>query len=135
MCPSFVLRTFDTLIALLVVSILASILLGASVVFASEDSPFYFDESGKVQQHGHWSPMLPNSNRYTEADQRAYQDWRNAETLRKNDELIENYHAPKPIAPLPSYWSTYGPPSDYSVTGPDGRSQHCQQSFSRVICQ
>jgi hypothetical protein len=78
-------RAFDTLYALLVASIIGTILLGASAVFASDDSPFGFDESGKLYQRDTWSPISPNSRRTSEADQRNYNDWVNSQTLRQNE--------------------------------------------------
>lgn len=127
--PSLVLRILDTLQALLSASIIGAILLGASAVFASDDSAFYFDESGKVQMNGAWSPGSPNSNRYTEEDRRQYNAWTNAETLRKNEALIDGYYGSKPVAPPSSS-------SDYWITAPDGRSQWCRSIAPRqVICQ
>lgn len=127
--PSLVFRILDALQVLLVSSIIGAILLGASAVFASDDSAFYFDESGKVQMNGTWSPGSPNSNRYTEEDRRQFNAWTNAETLRKNEALIDDYYSSKPaVSPSSS--------SDYWITTPDGRSQWCRSIAPRqVICQ
>lgn len=127
--PSIFLRVMDTLQALLIASIIGTILIGASAVFASEDSPFGFDESGKLYQRDTWSPMSPNSRRTTEQDRRQYNAWSNAQTLRKNEALVDEYYSSKPSA-LPSG------SSDYWITGADGRSQWCRSIATRqVICQ
>jgi hypothetical protein len=128
--PSMTLRILSTLQALLVAAIIGTIVLSASAVFASDDSAFYFDESGKVQMNGTWSPMSPNSRRTTEEDRRQYNAWTNAETLQKNGALVDEYYNQKSsTTPSPSS-------SDYWVTAPDGRSQWCRSIAPRqVICQ
>ncbi|MDK2745533.1 MAG: hypothetical protein NDI90_21735 [Nitrospira sp. BO4] len=110
-------------------AVVVVVLLAGSAVFASDDSPFYFDESGKMQMNGTWSPMHPNSRRTTEEDRRQYNAWANAETLRKNEALVDEYYSPKPSAPPSGS-------SDYWISGPDGQSQWCRSiAPRRVICQ
>lgn len=121
-------RAFDTLYALLIASILGTILLGASAVFASDDSPFGFDESGKLYQRDTWSPISPNSRRTSEADQRNYNDWVNSQTLRQNEALIESYD--RPSAP-----SSRGNQSFWFTPGPGERSRLCSQVGAQIICQ
>lgn len=121
-------RTLETLQALLIASIIGTILIGASAVFA-DDSAFYFDESGQMQMNGTWSPMTPNSRRTTEQDRRQYNAWTNAQTIRKNGALIDEYYSSKPTAPPSGS-------SDYWVTGSDGQSQWCRPiAPKQVICQ
>ena len=128
---SILLRVMDTVQALLIASILGTILIGASAVFASDDSPFYFDESGKMQMNGTWSPISPDSRRTTDQDRRQYNAWSNAETLRKNRELVEEYYS-KPSAP-PSDSSSANAP--YLVfPSPGERPRLCQRSFNNVYC-
>ena len=94
---------FDTLLALLIASILGTILLGASAVFASDDdSPFGFDESGKLYQRDTWSPMSPNSRRTTDEDRGNYSDYVNSQTLKQNEALIRVTTARSPFHLLPS---------------------------------
>jgi hypothetical protein len=123
-------RAFDTLHALLIASIIGTILIGASAVFG-DDSAFYWDESGKMQMSDTWSPMSPNSRRTTESDRRNYNDWVNNQTLKQNEAMIEGYYNSKPSSP-PSGSSS----SDYWITGADGRSQWCRSIAPRqVLCQ
>ncbi len=122
-------RAFETLQALLIASILGTILIGASSVFASDDSPFGFDESGKLYHRDTLSPMSPNSRRTTEEDRRQYNAWSNEQTRRTNEALLDKYYSPKPSGPPSS-------PGDYWVTGPDGQSQWCRSIAPRqFICQ
>ncbi|MBX3301581.1 MAG: hypothetical protein KF693_05135 [Nitrospira sp.] len=121
---NFSLRMLATIVC--VVFLVASALAELSQARA-DDSPFYFDESGRVQQHGYWSP----TNRHAvgaEEDRRQYNAWSNAEALRKNREMIDEYHAPKPVAP-PS-----GPSSYWIYPGPGEPARFCQPSFGQVIC-
>ena len=129
--PAFITRAFDVLIVLLRVSIVDAVLLVASAVFASVESPFGFDESGKLYQRDTWSPMSPNSNRYAEEDRRQYNAWINAETLRKNEQLIQDYHGTKRSAP--AYGSTNAPFLVYPETG--AAPKLCQRSFNSIYCQ
>ena len=81
-----------------VLSMLATIVgivLLASPALA-DDSAFYFDESGKVQMNSIWSPI---SRRTTEEERRQYNAWANAQTLRKNEALVDEYYRSKPSAP------------------------------------
>lgn len=129
----FTLHILSTLQALLIASILGAILLGASAVFASDGSAFYFDESGTMQMNGTWSPMSPNSRRTTEEDRTQYNAWANAETLRKNQELVEEYYS-KPSAPPSSYDSSSNTPF-LLFPSPGEQLKLCQRSFNAVYCQ
>jgi len=122
-------RAFDTLHALLIASIIGTILLGASAAFG-EDSAFYFDESGKMQMNDTWSPMSPNSRRTTEADRRNYNDWVNSQTMKQNEAMIEGYYSAKPSAP-----PSHGNQSFWFTPGPGERSRLCSQIGAQVICQ
>ncbi len=126
-------RAFDTLYALLIASILGTILLGASAVFASDDSsPFYFNESGKIQTNDTWSSISPNSRRTTEADRRNYNDWVNNQTMRQNEALVDSYYSSPSVPPGLSPSSS----ADYWVTGADGHSQWCRSiTKHQVLCQ
>ncbi len=123
-------RAFDTLIALLIASILGTILLGASA-FAMDgsDSAFYFNESGQLSQRDYWSPSNRSRSDY-ETDKRMYQDHSNRETLRSNDETIQGYYN-APRSSQPAYTN---PNPMFGVHGPDGKMQLCQRSFDRVYC-
>ncbi|MDK2742108.1 MAG: hypothetical protein NDI90_04280 [Nitrospira sp. BO4] len=112
----------------ILVMAVAALLWVCTVVASADDGPFYFDESGKMQQHGYWSPNSRSKSDF-ETDRRMYNEWTNAETLRKNRELIDEYYSPKPSAPPSSS-------SDYWISGPDGQSQWCRPIAPRqVICQ
>ena len=122
-------RTLAVLQTLLVASIIGSILIGVRAF--ADDSPFYFDESGQVQQRSYWSPSAPNSNRYTEEDRRQYNAWSNAETLRKNDEIIQGYYNESAVPP-----STSSDNAPYLVyPAPGANPMLCQRSFDAVYCQ
>ena len=121
-------RAFDTLHALLIASIIGTILIGASAVFG-DDSAFYWDGSGKMQMSDTWSPMSPNR-RTTESDRRNYNDWVNSQTLKQNEALIEGYYNSKPSAP-----PSHGNQSFWLTPGPGERSRLCSQVGAQVICQ
>lgn len=133
----FVIRALSTLQALLIAAISGTILLAASAAFASEDSPFYFDESGKVQQHGYWSPSQSRPSfeelSQRQQEQRRYtNEWSNSEALRKNREMIDSYHAPKSVAPPPS---SYDSGEQYlAFPGGGQRPRVCQKAFGTVYC-
>ncbi|MDR4470388.1 MAG: hypothetical protein MRJ68_19175 [Nitrospira sp.] len=122
-------RTLAVLQALLVAFIIGSILIGVRAF--ADDSPFYFDEAGQVQQRGYWSP----NNRSTfdaETDRQAYRNYRNQEIVKQNEELIESYYSSKPTAPL----STGNDNAPYLVyPAPGANPMLCQRSFDAVYCQ
>lgn len=123
-------RTFAVPQTLLVASILGAILISSSSIFA-DDSPFYFDESGQVQQRGYWSPDN-RSNFDAETDRQAYRNYRNQEIMKQNEELIESYYSSKSTAPL----STGKDNAPYLVyPAPGANPMLCQRSFDVVYCQ
>jgi len=123
-------RVLETLQLLLVASILGTILLAGSSVFA-DDSAFYFDESGRMQMNGYWSPNSRSKSDF-ETDRRMYNDQMNREALRQNEALIDSYHAPR-SQQQPSY-SDPNPPF-LVVPSPGAMPRLCQRSFNAVFCQ
>lgn len=109
--------------------LVATVLLTGPAVFASgDDSPFYFDESGRMQQHGYWSPNSRSKSDF-DTDRRMYNDHMNREILKQNEALTQSYYDSKPYAPPSGS-------SDYWISGPDGQSQWCRPIAPRqVICQ
>lgn len=121
-------RTLTVPQTLLMASTLGAILISSGSIFA-DDSPFYFDESGQVQQRGYWSP----DNRSTfdaETDRQAYRNYRNQEIMRQNEELIESYYSSKPAAP-----PSTGSDAFLVYPEPGAAPRYCQRSWDTVYCQ
>jgi len=132
MKDSFVLRVLSTLQALLIASILGTILLGASAVFALDDhGPFYFDEAGRIQQHGYWSPNARTGSDF-ETDRRQYNNQLSQDALKRNQETLEGYYSSTPAVPPSSSGGSY-----WVSPGQNGKPyQLCSPIAPRqVICQ
>lgn len=77
---------------ILVSLVIAWCLCGPSVAHADEGSPFYFDESGSLQQRGYtpsWSP--DNRSRDRSIDAPRYNQFRNQEIQAQNEALLDEY--------------------------------------------
>lgn len=112
-------------------AVFGMILLGVSAAVSADDSPFYFDDSGNVQQHGYWSPNSRSRPTYEES--RRYQnDQMTRDALRQNEETIKGYHAPS-NSQAPSY--TDKNPQWLVLPGPgEGLPKLCQRSGNMVYC-
>lgn len=94
--PDPLLRTIRVLQGVIVGAIVVAVLLvGSAVVASADDQPFYFDESGQMQQHGYWSPNNRSRSDF-DTDRRMYNQYQNQEVMKQNEALIDSYYSHKP---------------------------------------
>lgn len=112
---------------------LCGVSLALADAFASEgsDSPFYFDESGSMQQRDYWSPN--NRSRDYESDRQQYRQYQNQQTQRQNEALMDEYAAQSRHSIAPPRSS-----SEQFLVYPDGRLDHpklCTRTAIATYCQ
>ena len=99
-----------------------------AVVSNSDETPFFVDESGLVQQPNYWLPYVRSRSRSDfEIARRLYNEQLTQDVLNRNQEIIQNYYSSKAIVPPAgsSFWFT-----------PDPRAQTrlCTEVGTRMIC-
>ena len=116
--PTLVTRILETLQVVLSASILGTILLGASAVFAEGDDShtYWYDKAESQSSH------------------RSYSDEMSREATRQNEMLLDEYYSKKPngYSSTPSY-SNPNPPF-LVFPGPGEKPRLCQRSFNSVYC-
>lgn len=99
-----------------------------AVLSNSDETPFFVDETGLVQQPNYWLAYIPSRARSDfEIARRLYNEQLSQDVLNRNQEIIQNYYSSKAMVPPAgsSFWFT-----------PDPRAQTrlCTEVGTRMIC-
>lgn len=99
-----------------------------AVLSNSDETPFFVDEMGLVQQPDYWLPYVRSRSRADfEIARRLYNEQLSQDVLNRSQETIQNYYSSKAMVPPAgsSFWVT-----------PDPRAQTrlCTEVGTRMIC-